>query len=74
VIPFFVNAVWSWLYGPKAGDNPWEALTLEWTTTSPPPIENWATLPVLTEGPYDYGMNGRATMPRSEKPAAQPTH
>jgi cytochrome c oxidase subunit 1 len=55
VIPFFINAIWSWLYGFKATDNPWDALTLEWTTSSPPPIENWAVLPVVTHGPYDYG-------------------
>jgi cytochrome c oxidase subunit 1 len=41
--------------GAKAGDNPWNALTLEWTTTSPPAIENWEELPVVTHGPYDYG-------------------
>jgi cytochrome c oxidase subunit 1 len=57
VIPFLINAVWSWLSGPKAPDNPWNAMTLEWTTSSPPPIENWNVLPVLTHGPYDYGMN-----------------
>jgi cytochrome c oxidase subunit I len=55
VIPFAVNMVWSWLYGPQAGDNPWKALTLEWTTSSPPLIENWEVLPVVTHGPYDYG-------------------
>jgi cytochrome c oxidase subunit 1 len=57
VIPFAINMVWSWLYGAKAGDNPWNALTLEWTTSSPPLIENWEVLPVVTHGPYDYGMN-----------------
>ncbi len=56
-IPFFVNAVWSWIYGVKAGDNPWKALTLEWQTTSPPPVENWAGDPVLNTGPYDYGLD-----------------
>ncbi|MCG8363289.1 MAG: cytochrome c oxidase subunit I, partial [Pseudanabaenales cyanobacterium] len=55
VIPFFINAAWSWLYGPKAPDNPWNAMTLEWTTHSPPIIENWEVLPVLTHGPYAYG-------------------
>ena len=55
VIPFFINAAWSWLYGPKAPDNPWNAMTLEWTTQSPPIIENWEVLPVLTHGPYAYG-------------------
>ena len=60
-IPFLVNAIWSWLYGPLAGDNPWQALTLEWTTPSPPPAENFATTPVLAIGPYDYGMGNRNT-------------
>ncbi|MBZ8181706.1 cytochrome c oxidase subunit I [Oscillatoria salina] len=57
VIPFFINMIWSWSKGEKAGDNPWNALSLEWTTTSPPAIENWEVLPVLTHGPYAYGMN-----------------
>ncbi|MDV2995442.1 MAG: cytochrome c oxidase subunit 1 [Chroococcidiopsis sp. SAG 2025] len=58
VLPFFINAVWSWLYGSQATDNPWDALTLEWTTSSPPAIENWEVLPVVTHGPYDYGRSG----------------
>ncbi|HIK46795.1 MAG TPA: cbb3-type cytochrome c oxidase subunit I, partial [Leptolyngbyaceae cyanobacterium M65_K2018_010] len=57
VIPFYLNVLWSWSRGPKAGDNPWNALTLEWTTASPPLIENWEVLPVVTQGPYDYGQN-----------------
>jgi cytochrome c oxidase subunit I len=57
VIPFAINMVWSWMKGPKASDNPWKALSLEWTTSSPPAIENWEVLPVVTHGPYDYGMN-----------------
>ena len=55
-VPFIINAVWSWLKGPKAPANPWEALTLEWMTSSPPPIENFIVDPVLRTGPYDYGM------------------
>jgi cytochrome c oxidase subunit 1 len=55
-IPFLINAVWSWLKGPKAPANPWEALTLEWMTSSPPPIENFLVDPVMRTGPYDYGM------------------
>jgi cytochrome c oxidase subunit 1 len=34
---------------------------LEWTTTSPPAIENFEQLPVLTTGPYDYGMSKERT-------------
>jgi cytochrome c oxidase subunit 1 len=57
VIPFTINILWSWVAGKKAGDNPWNALTLEWTTSSPPLVENWEVLPVVTHGPYDYGVN-----------------
>jgi len=60
VIPFFVNAIWSWSRGEEAGDNPWNALTLEWTMASPPPIENWEVLPEVTHGPYDYGVEREA--------------
>lgn len=60
-IPFIINAVWSWIYGAKAGDNPWKGLTLEWMTTSPPPVENFEGDPVLVGGPYDYGVATRTT-------------
>jgi cytochrome c oxidase subunit 1 len=54
-IPFLINAVYSWLWGEPAADNPWQALTLEWTTSSPPHPHNWEGEPVLESGPYDYG-------------------
>jgi len=55
-IPFLVNAVYSWLKGEKAPSNPWKALTLEWTTDSPPIPHNWHGEPPLFTHPYDYGM------------------
>jgi cytochrome c oxidase subunit 1 len=36
VLPFYLNVIWSWIKGPEAGPNPWNAKTLEWTTASPP--------------------------------------
>jgi cytochrome c oxidase subunit 1 len=54
-LPFLVNAVRSWFWGEKAIGNPWHALTLEWTTVTPPPIENWPGEPVMVSEPYDYG-------------------
>ncbi len=45
---------WSLIRGRRAGANPWEATGLEWQTASPPPKENFATLPVVEGGPYDY--------------------
>jgi cytochrome c oxidase subunit I+III len=45
---FFVNAIRSARSGPAAGDNPWDAPTLEWATTSPPPSYNFARIPVVS--------------------------
>ena len=39
--------------GKKAGDNPWGGTTLEWKTSSPPPVENFTYEPTVTAGPYD---------------------
>jgi cytochrome c oxidase subunit 1 len=49
-----VYFVWSWRKGPKAGDNPWGATGLEWTTASPPPTENFLETPIVTGPAYDY--------------------
>jgi cytochrome c oxidase subunit 1 len=56
---FYFNLVWSVFKGKKASDNPWEATTLEWTTTSPPPHDNFAgVLPVVYRGPYEFAVPG----------------
>jgi len=47
VLIFVVNVGYSLRRGALAGDNPWEAWTLEWATTSPPPAYNFATLPPI---------------------------
>ncbi len=41
-------------HGPLAGDNPWNSLTLEWQTPSPPPHDNFAIDPIVTDWPYAY--------------------
>ena len=41
-------------WGPKAGRNPWGALTLEWMIDSPPPPHNFEDKPKITHGPYDH--------------------
>jgi cytochrome c oxidase subunit 1 len=48
------NFVWSLVRGRKAADNPWQANTLEWSTTSPPPHENFHAIPVVYRGAYEY--------------------
>ena len=44
---FAVNLVWAWKRGRVAGPNPWGAATLEWGMSSPPPVYNFATIPVV---------------------------
>ncbi len=40
--------------GEKAPDNPWGSKTLEWTTLTPPPHDNFAVEPTVNAGPYEY--------------------
>ena len=48
VLIFVFNLVYSLRHGAPAGDNPWEAWTLEGATSSPPPEYNFATVPAVT--------------------------
>ncbi|HEY6337295.1 MAG TPA: cbb3-type cytochrome c oxidase subunit I [Candidatus Sulfotelmatobacter sp.] len=58
---FVINLFWSMFKGTKAVDNPWEATTLEWTTATPPPHDNFGGVtPVVYHGPYEYGVPGAA--------------
>jgi cytochrome c oxidase subunit 1 len=50
----FFYLLYSLFKGKKASGNPWGSLTLEWTTPSPAPPENFLTTPKFTHGPYDY--------------------
>ncbi|MFQ5872569.1 MAG: cbb3-type cytochrome c oxidase subunit I [Dehalococcoidia bacterium] len=50
------NLVYSWVRGPVASANPWRARTLEWQTSSPPPLENFPQEPQVVGSPYDYGV------------------
>ncbi len=45
VLVFLWNVYTSHKHGRIAGDNPWEAWTLEWATSSPPPDYNFAEVP-----------------------------
>ncbi len=45
---FVVNLVWSYYRGKVAGPDPWDAWTLEWSTSSPPPDYNFAIEPVVS--------------------------
>jgi cytochrome c oxidase subunit 1 len=71
-IPFIINFSFSWKYGRKVSDNPWEATTLEWSAPSPPPHGNFIGPVVAYRGPYEYSVPGHPTdfTPQSEPPAS----
>ncbi|MCZ7570063.1 MAG: cytochrome c oxidase subunit I [Ardenticatenaceae bacterium] len=47
VLVFIWNVIVSLSFGKPAGDNPWDAWTLEWATTSPPPVHNFDQVPPI---------------------------
>ena len=53
LLPLFylIPSLWR---GERAPDNPWGATGLEWRTSSPPPSDNFAEIPVVTEEAYDF--------------------
>src|ERR1700690_2566570 len=44
-VVFMANLLWSYFRGRAAGGDPWDAWTLEWSTPSPPPAYNFASIP-----------------------------
>jgi cytochrome c oxidase subunit 1 len=44
---FVYNVLASLRHGRPAGDDPWDAWTLEWSTTSPPPAYNFEEIPIV---------------------------
>jgi cytochrome c oxidase subunit I len=47
VLVFAANLVSSYLRGKAAGSDPWDAWTLEWSTSSPPPVYNYVVIPAV---------------------------
>ena len=58
ILLFVFNFFWSMKRGRIAGPNPWRATTLEWTVSSPPPHGNFAEIPYVFRGPYEYSVPG----------------
>jgi cytochrome c oxidase subunit 1 len=55
----FANLYRGMRRGAAAGSNPWQAATLEWVLTSPPPEDNFPQPPQVTHGPYDLEQAGK---------------
>jgi cytochrome c oxidase subunit 1 len=47
ILVFAANLIVSYLRGETAGHDPWDAWTLEWSTSSPPPVYNFAVTPTV---------------------------
>jgi cytochrome c oxidase subunit I len=56
ILLFVINFVMSTVIWrvPETG-NPWQSRGLEWQVSSPPPPDNFAHIPVVLAGPYEYG-------------------
>lgn len=73
-LPFMINFFLSIWKGRKVeNDNPWEATTLDWATPTPPPHGNFARVPEVYRGPYEYSVPGHPTdfFPQNEPEPAK---
>ncbi len=81
VLIWVFNVVRSYYKGKIAGNDPWDAWTLEWSTTSPPPDYNFAELPVVRsrrplvgfEASGRSGLEIRIAVVQACKPNADPS-
>src|SRR6202034_1026873 len=72
---FFWNFFRSLTKGAPASANPWSGTTLEWTTASPPPRDNFGgQFPSVYRGPYEYSVPGETAdfLPQNVAPEGSP--
>jgi cytochrome c oxidase subunit I len=54
---FIANLIWSLVFARQpAEENPWHSRSLEWQVATPVPVHNFERIPVITAGPYEYGV------------------
>ncbi|MEP7023453.1 MAG: cbb3-type cytochrome c oxidase subunit I [Actinomycetota bacterium] len=59
ILIFVFNVIWSTvIVREPAPANPWQSRGLEWQIPSPPPPGNFASIPIVLSGPYEYGKPG----------------
>jgi cytochrome c oxidase subunit 1 len=75
ILIFVINFVYSTVIArvPESG-NPWRSRGLEWQTASPPPPGNFARVPVVLSGPYEYGVPGAPPVADLDPPLGVLSH
>src|SRR5437588_3804978 len=54
---FIANLIWSLVFVRiPTLENPWASRGLEWQVPTPVPWDNFARIPIITSGPYEYGV------------------
>jgi cytochrome c oxidase subunit 1 len=72
ILIFIVNFIITIRKPPTAGDDPWEANTLEWATSSPPPPHNFDSLiQIRSERPVFDWREGRKALDKLEAEVQQ---
>ena len=70
----FGNLIYSMFKGKKAEENPFDSLSLEWTTPSPPAHDNWEEIPVVEDWTYGYGQPEGISVHHDAEHKEEPTH
>jgi cytochrome c oxidase subunit 1 len=75
ILIFVINFVYSTVITrvPETG-NPWRSRGLEWQIASPPPPGNFARVPVVLSGPYEYGVPGAPPVADLDPPLGVLSH
>jgi len=69
LIVMFYNLIYSLKHGTRAEANPWGGVTLEWTISSPPSVENFEEIPVIDREPYHYSRFYKDLKEKTDTPA-----